>query len=712
METKWLTDHAGNKFVPYTNSKSVFIGEDNSKKLTDELNQINDKINAKDNTQADWDESDSTKKSYIKNKPTSLPANGGGADTLDGKHANDFTDNNYFEDHLSNNTAHQELFNAKLDIESANNLIKNLSDNPNTGVITVTRMDNSTFTIDIPKSLVFKSATFNKETHEIIITWSDDSQSRIPVEELVDIYTGSTGDVVKISVSEDNIISATIKEGSINQSLLSLDMQESMQSAIEHLSNVQTHIPDGGSVGQVVGLTDDGIEWIDLNLGTDYPKKLSELENDCNFISNFVLDNMLSQKVDKINGMGLSSNDFSLEYKEKLCGIDNEANKYVHPETHPASMITEDETHQFVTSEEKALIGTSNLPNISFDKATSTLIIGEQEIDLSSLKGSDILNNGGELTPGFGNNMLWKTFNTDGISINRVDYLNGFLVAIGGTYLFYGTEFPLQKINLKDFTDNKDFSLINIHYYFNNYYILGLDETSENNISYIFKTENLQDFEVKVITDVHKFLGLFYNGNNYIALSDNYREVYVRNVGKWDDDFLTGKTMAYCGSSSNVDKHRDWIITPVCMDFPRNQKIHFESSDMWQNLATTGSSDSFSLFIDKSRYGWKYISDTRYYILVNGTGEIVWNNDNFSTSNTYYKNLHFNAGIKCNGKLFLVSDIYGLFINDFSDLDSILENNCEGSFLITSSSIKFITHNYKYVAASTDSGELLYAKIS
>ena len=256
METKWLTDHAGNKFVPYTNSKSVFIGEDNSKKLTDELNQINDKINAKDNTQADWDESDSTKKSYIKNKPTSLPANGGDADTLDGKHANDFTDNNYFEDHLSNNTAHQELFNAKLDIESANNLIKNLSDNPNTGVITVTRMDNSTFTIDIPKSLVFKSATFNKETHEIIITWSDDSQSRIPVEELVDIYTGSTGDVVKISVSEDNIISATIKEGSINQSLLSLDMQESMQSAIEHLSNVQTHIPDGGSVGQVVGLTD------------------------------------------------------------------------------------------------------------------------------------------------------------------------------------------------------------------------------------------------------------------------------------------------------------------------------------------------------------------------------------------------------------------------------------------------------------------------
>ena len=119
----------------------------------------------------------------------------------------------------------------------------------------------------------------------------------------------------------------------------------------------------------------------------------------------------------------------------------------------------------------------------------------------------------------------------------------------------------------------------------------------------------------------------------------------------------------------------------MCMDFPRNQKIHFESSDMWQNLATTGSSDSFSLFIDKSRYGWKYISDTRYYILVNGTG--------ISSSIV----LIIDASIVYCANRFAFSAINLLAISKFP------------CFL-------WLTHNYKYVAASTDSGELLYAKIS
>lgn len=654
---KWMKDYPGNKFYPYTHTDAVLVGndEENLRNLTDELNQINNKINESvSGTQSDWK-------------------------------------------------------------EEANILIKDLSNDPDSGIITVTRMDNTTFTINIPKSLVFKSAIFYEETNEIIITWSDDSQSRIPVEGLIDIYTGSIGDIIQISVSEDNIISATVKEGSINRSLLSSDIQESIQSVVEHLNHTQSHLPEGGNVGQIVGMTDNGIGWIVPKSNDNSqitPTKISQLENDCGYISELDLTNALAQKIDKVDGMGLSSNDYSSDQKEKLLNIENGANKYIHPETHPASMITEDETHQFVTSEEKALIGISNLPNVSFDEATSKLIIGEKEIDLSSLKGSDILNNGGELTPGFGNNMLWKTFNTDGISINRVDCLNGNFVAIGGTYLFYGTEFPLQKINLQNFTDNKSFSLINIHYYFNNYYILGLDETSENNISYIFKTDNFNDFEVKIIADTHKFLGLFYNGNNYIALSDKNRDVYVRNVGKWDDDFLTGETMVYCSYNSYIYDHRDWIVTPTCMDFPKNNRSYFKSSDMWQNSATTGTADSSTLFIDKSHYYWQYVSSYRYYRLINDNGEIVWNNENYSSSNTYYKKLYFNAGIKCNGKLFLISNIYGLFINDFSELDNILENNFESSFLIISSNIKFITHNYEYVAASTDNGELLYAKIS
>ena len=43
----------------------------------------------------------------------------------------------------------------------------------------------------------------------------------------------------------------------------------------------------------------------------------------------------------------------SKEDKTKLDGIEEGANKYVHPENHPATVITEDETHRFVTDAEK-----------------------------------------------------------------------------------------------------------------------------------------------------------------------------------------------------------------------------------------------------------------------------------------------------------------------------------------------------------------------
>ncbi|WMJ90617.1 pyocin knob domain-containing protein [Anaerocolumna sp. MB42-C2] len=45
-------------------------------------------------------------------------------------------------------------------------------------------------------------------------------------------------------------------------------------------------------------------------------------------------------KVEKVSGKGLSSNDYTATEKNKLAGIAEKANNYVHPSTHPASMIT------------------------------------------------------------------------------------------------------------------------------------------------------------------------------------------------------------------------------------------------------------------------------------------------------------------------------------------------------------------------------------
>lgn len=61
----------------------------------------------------------------------------------------------------------------------------------------------------------------------------------------------------------------------------------------------------------------------------------------------------LSNKVDKVTGKQLSTEDCTTADKDKLSGIEAGANAYTHPSSHPASMITEDSTHRFATDAEK-----------------------------------------------------------------------------------------------------------------------------------------------------------------------------------------------------------------------------------------------------------------------------------------------------------------------------------------------------------------------
>lgn len=65
------------------------------------------------------------------------------------------------------------------------------------------------------------------------------------------------------------------------------------------------------------------------------------------------LKNTLDNKVDKISGKDLSTNDYTTTEKNKLGGIETGANKYTHPSTHPASMITEETNKRFMTDSER-----------------------------------------------------------------------------------------------------------------------------------------------------------------------------------------------------------------------------------------------------------------------------------------------------------------------------------------------------------------------
>jgi hypothetical protein len=59
-------------------------------------------------------------------------------------------------------------------------------------------------------------------------------------------------------------------------------------------------------------------------------------------------------KVDKVTGKGLSTEDYTTTEKNKLSGIEAGANNYVHPSTHPPSIIVQDSSNRFVSDTEKS----------------------------------------------------------------------------------------------------------------------------------------------------------------------------------------------------------------------------------------------------------------------------------------------------------------------------------------------------------------------
>lgn len=82
------------------------------------------------------------------------------------------------------------------------------------------------------------------------------------------------------------------------------------------------------------------------------------LNNDPNFAA--TMTNELSKKADKVAGKGLSDENYTLLEKQKLAGIEIGANKYVHPTTHSANIIVENEDKRFVSDIEKVNWNDSN----------------------------------------------------------------------------------------------------------------------------------------------------------------------------------------------------------------------------------------------------------------------------------------------------------------------------------------------------------------
>lgn len=85
-----------------------------------------------------------------------------------------------------------------------------------------------------------------------------------------------------------------------------------------------------------------------------------------------ILDEEIPKKVDKVEGKQLSTEDYTTEEKDKLAGIDPNANKYVHPATHSADILVDGETNKTVTAAEKNAWNAKETPEGAQAKAEAT----------------------------------------------------------------------------------------------------------------------------------------------------------------------------------------------------------------------------------------------------------------------------------------------------------------------------------------------------
>ena len=140
-------------------------------------------------------------------------------------------------------------------------------------------------------------------------------------------------------------------------------------------------------------------------LSANKGRELNEKINNLTYSDISGLENALATKVDKEDGKGLSTNDYTTEEKTKLFNIAENANNYVHPTSHAASMITEDSTHKFITDEEKTKLAgietnankTTVVDNLKSDSSTYALSANQGKLLKASIDNitTDIGNLGG-----------------------------------------------------------------------------------------------------------------------------------------------------------------------------------------------------------------------------------------------------------------------------------------------------------------------------
>ena len=218
-------------------------------------------------------------------------------------------------------------------------------------------------TINIPKDMVVSSGgvktyllkgEWGPAGTYLVLTLANATKDKVYIDvgDLIEYVTsGSTAkDQIQIKIDDEHKVTAALKNGSVTKKQLDIKLQNELNSKVN-----AEYVEQNGS--KITKILVNGVEQTinEKSVNLDVPTN-SEFNTHINN-SNIHLtseertkwNNKASTSVvtTTSNGLMIASD------KSKLDGIATGANNYVHPTSHPASIIVEDSTHRFVTDTEK-----------------------------------------------------------------------------------------------------------------------------------------------------------------------------------------------------------------------------------------------------------------------------------------------------------------------------------------------------------------------
>lgn len=176
-------------------------------------------------------------------------------------------------------------------------------------------------------------------------------------------------------------------------------------------------------VGDIVILTSNSNTYICVDrTKSTFAEKFKPLSSSTDSITKTEVENLLSNKVDKVSGKGLSTNDFTSAYKTKLDGIATGANKYVHPNDSNTRHVTDAQ----IASWDSKASGTHNHNSSQITDATSAntanTIVKRDSTGLIAVSSLNLGNN--EVRQGGGTNNALVLSATGGNVYLRPDKLD------------------------------------------------------------------------------------------------------------------------------------------------------------------------------------------------------------------------------------------------------------------------------------------------